>query len=106
MIHILDRFSKDDQRIDDNMFHNLGENYLDIIDIQRKGKKFFIDKLPQNYLYYKFIKSLLFLVQNLFISIEILGIMQPQFLSRTLLKRFNIPLVFLVSAYSMRTMNI
>ena len=56
---IIDRFSHDEKDIDDNMFHNLGENYLDIIDIQRKGKKFYIDKLPQNYLYYKFIISAL-----------------------------------------------
>ena len=56
---IIDRFSHDEKDIDDNMFHNLGENYLDIIDIQRKGKKFYIDKLPQNYLYYKFIMSAL-----------------------------------------------
>lgn len=56
---ILNRFSHDDNDVEDNMFYNLGENYLDIIDIQRKGKKFFIDKLPENYLYYKFIKSAL-----------------------------------------------
>ena len=37
---IIDRFSHDEKDIDDNIFHNLGENYLDIIDIQRKGKKF------------------------------------------------------------------
>ena len=35
----------------------LGIGYLELIDIQRKGKKFFIDKMPENYLYYKFIKT-------------------------------------------------
>tara|TARA_B100000989_G_scaffold280361_1_gene243731 strand:- start:912 stop:2495 length:1584 start_codon:yes stop_codon:yes gene_type:complete len=35
----------------------LGQRYLDLIDIQRQNKKFFIDKLPENYLYYKFIKN-------------------------------------------------
>lgn len=35
----------------------LGVGYLELIDIQRKGKKFFIDKMPENYLYYKFIKT-------------------------------------------------
>ena len=35
---IIDRFSHDEKDIDDNMFHNLGENYLDIIDIQEKEK--------------------------------------------------------------------
>ena len=34
----------------------LGIAYLDIIDIQRKDKKIFIDKMPENYLYYKFIQ--------------------------------------------------
>ena len=34
----------------------LGAAYLDLIDIQRKGKKIFIDKMPENYLYYKFIQ--------------------------------------------------
>ena len=54
---IINKFSNDNNDIDENMFHYLGENYLDIIEIQRKGRKFFIDKLPENYLYYKFIKS-------------------------------------------------
>ena len=34
----------------------LGLAYLDLIDIQRKGKRIFIDKMPENYLYYKFIR--------------------------------------------------
>ena len=34
----------------------LGVAYLDIINIQRKGKGIFIDKMPENYLYYKFIQ--------------------------------------------------
>ena len=40
-------------------FINLGHRYIDIIDIQRQGKRFFIDKFPENYLYYKFIKNCL-----------------------------------------------
>ena len=43
--------------IDKLLFNNLGRNYLDIIEIQRKGNKFFIDKLPENYLYYPFIRK-------------------------------------------------
>jgi len=39
-----------------DLFNNLGDKYLDIIDIQRKGKSFYIDKLPENYIFYKFIK--------------------------------------------------
>ena len=34
----------------------LGVAYLELIDIQRKGKRIFIDKMPENYLYYKFIQ--------------------------------------------------
>ena len=41
----------------EEVFSQLGKGYLDIIDIQRNNKKFFIDKLPENYLYYKFIKK-------------------------------------------------
>lgn len=37
-------------------FDSLGSRYLDQIKIQRGTKKFFTDKLPENYLYYKFIK--------------------------------------------------
>jgi hypothetical protein len=84
---IINKFSNDNNDIDENMFHYLGENYLDIIEIQRKGRKFFIDKLPENYLYYKFI-NLHSLKQNLFIYTGILGIMQFQSLNKTLLKRF------------------
>lgn len=39
-----------------DFFKNLGDKYLDVIHIQRKGKSFFIDKLPENYIFYKFIK--------------------------------------------------
>lgn len=35
---------------------NLGNNYLSQIKILRKDNMFFVDKLPENYLYYKFIK--------------------------------------------------
>ncbi len=43
--------------LEENFFLRLGQGYLDIIDIQRKDKKFYVDKLPGNYLYYKFIKT-------------------------------------------------
>ena len=35
----------------------LGQRYLDLIKIHRNNRKFFIDKQPENYLYYKFIKN-------------------------------------------------
>ncbi len=35
----------------------LGQRYLDLIKIHRNNRKFFIDKLPENYLYYKFIRN-------------------------------------------------
>jgi len=37
-------------------FADLGDRYLKNIEIHREQKKFFVDKLPENYLYYKFIK--------------------------------------------------
>ena len=39
-----------------DFFEELGDGYLNNIKIQRGDHKFFIDKLPENYLYYKFIK--------------------------------------------------
>ena len=41
----------------EGVFSRLGKGYLDIIDIQRGDKKFYINKLPENYLYYKFIRT-------------------------------------------------
>ena len=41
----------------EDVFSRLGKDYLDIIDIQKNGRKFYIDKLPENYLYYKFIRN-------------------------------------------------
>lgn len=35
----------------------LGTRYLETIDIQRQGKKFYIDKMPGNFLWYKFISA-------------------------------------------------
>lgn len=37
-------------------FQDLGDRYLDFIYPHRGNKKFFIDKLPENYLFYKFIR--------------------------------------------------
>lgn len=41
---------------DEKFYQDLGDRYLHNIEIQREGKKFFIDKLPENYLFYKFIR--------------------------------------------------
>ena len=41
---------------DFDFFNDLGNRYLENIKLQRDQKKFFIDKLPENYLYYNFIK--------------------------------------------------
>ena len=41
----------------EDVFSRLGKGYLDIIDIQRGDKKYYINKLPENYLYYKFIRT-------------------------------------------------
>ena len=42
---------------EEDVFSRLGKDYLEIIDIQKNGRKFYIDKLPENYLYYKFIRN-------------------------------------------------
>jgi len=42
--------------LDSAFFDDLGDRYLENIKMHRNGKKFFIDKLPENYLFYKFIK--------------------------------------------------
>ena len=41
---------------DIDFFNDLGDRYLKNIRLHRDQKKFFIDKLPENYLYYNFIK--------------------------------------------------
>lgn len=42
--------------IDPKYIDDLGNRYLDTIAMQRGGARFFIDKMPGNFLYYKFIK--------------------------------------------------
>jgi len=42
--------------LDEEFFESLGDRYIDHIALHRNGKKFFIDKLPENYFFYKFIK--------------------------------------------------
>ncbi len=42
-----------------SFLEELGDEYLSTIDIQKNGKGFFTDKLPENYLYVKFIKDAL-----------------------------------------------
>ena len=56
----LHQISKDifnpDNKLDKEFFDDLGDRYLENIKMHRNGKKFFIDKLPENFLFYKFIK--------------------------------------------------
>ena len=42
--------------IDPKFIEELGDRYLSTIELQRNGKKYFIDKMPANFLYYKFIQ--------------------------------------------------
>ena len=42
--------------LDEEFFEDLGNRYIDHIKLHRNGKKYFIDKLPENYFFYKFIK--------------------------------------------------
>lgn len=42
--------------LDADFFEDLGDRYLENISLQRGDSKNFIDKLPENYLFYKFIK--------------------------------------------------
>ena len=46
----------EEAKLDSHFFIDLGDRYLENIELQREGKKFFIDKLPENYIFYKFIK--------------------------------------------------
>ncbi len=48
---------QEDRNIDYEALSKLGNRYLDIINIQRQGKKFYIDKMPENFLWYKFISA-------------------------------------------------
>lgn len=48
--------SKSENNLDFDFFEDLGNRYLENINLHRNGSKFFIDKLPENYLFYKFIK--------------------------------------------------
>ncbi len=47
------------QEFNTSLFQKLGDQYLDTIEIQRNGNKFFIDKLPENFLYFEYIKKAL-----------------------------------------------
>ena len=42
--------------IDPKFIEGLGDRYLSTIELQRGGRKYFIDKMPANFLYYKFIQ--------------------------------------------------
>lgn len=54
LFNITKDFSKN--ILDTEFFEDLGDRYLKHISYQRNGKKYFLDKLPENFLYYKFIK--------------------------------------------------
>jgi len=45
-----------EQILNADFIEELGDRYLSVIDLHRNGKKNFIDKMPSNYLCYKFIK--------------------------------------------------
>lgn len=45
-----------DQKINPDFIQELGSRYLETIEMHRNGAKNFIDKMPANFLYYKFIK--------------------------------------------------
>jgi tetratricopeptide (TPR) repeat protein len=45
-----------DQKLNPDYIEELGDRYLDTIELHRNGKENFIDKMPANFLYYKFIK--------------------------------------------------
>jgi len=47
---------KPDQLINPDFIKELGDRYLATIELHRNGAKNFIDKMPANFLYYKFIK--------------------------------------------------
>ena len=44
------------QKLNPDYIKELGDRYLDTIDLHRNGNENFIDKMPANFLYYKFIK--------------------------------------------------
>ena len=48
--------SGDTSSINKDFFLDIGDRYLNHIELERENKKYFLDKLPENYLFYKFIK--------------------------------------------------
>lgn len=53
---VIEEFPDNSTLLDEKFYQDLGDRYLANIEIHRKGKTFFVDKLPANYLFYKFIK--------------------------------------------------
>ena len=53
---VIKKLLEGDQNLDVDFFISLGDRYLDHIKIHRGENKYFVDKLPENYLFYKFIK--------------------------------------------------
>lgn len=47
---------KEDLNIDEKFFMDLGDRYLEQIKLQRKDNHYFVDKLPENYLFLEFIR--------------------------------------------------
>ena len=53
---VIDNLPASADNLDIKYFKELGDNYLESIKLHRKDNFFFVDKLPENYLFYKFIK--------------------------------------------------
>jgi tetratricopeptide (TPR) repeat protein len=53
---IVKKIKKENKELSWNFFEDLGNRYLNFIKTQRDGNKHFIDKLPENHLFYKYIK--------------------------------------------------
>ncbi len=48
--------NQNELNLDSSFFNDLGDRYLKSIELHRDGKSLFVDKLPENYLFYKYIK--------------------------------------------------
>ena len=50
---IVKKIKKEEKELSWNFFEDLGNRYLTFIKTQRDSNKYFIDKLPENHLFYK-----------------------------------------------------
>lgn len=48
--------NQNELNLNSSFFNDLGDRYLKSIELHRGGKSLFVDKLPENYLFYKYIK--------------------------------------------------